>query len=158
MPLLGTNTVDSRPLVYTVPAGRYRLLGYGVACAGVPVPGTYGCTGTLNGIPLGTTPARSYDGGEVPSFEVISGSLTDAGEFILEADPNSPISEEDALRHLQKNHRAYDVRIRRIAEAVPVAFSALGKGPQAIVPTEFVSKISCRHRPEGAMMYLPFQC
>ena len=69
-------------------------------------------------------PARRYEG-EVPSFEVAAGKLTDAGEFILEARPDAPISEEAALKFLMRDHRAFEMRApgcnrrRRCALCVP---------------------------------------
>lgn len=158
VPLLGTNTVDSRPLVYSILPGRYRLLGYGVGCGAVPTAGTYGCISRMNGIPLGTMPARGYDEPELPAFEVVAGRLTDAGEFILEASGDAPISEEEAFKHLQRNHRDFQIRVRPFLAAQPGSFAALGAGPPVTVPKNFESRIICRARPEGAMMYLPFNC
>jgi hypothetical protein len=158
VPLMGTNSVDSRPLVYTLDPGRYRLLGYGVACGGLPPIGTTGCLSSINGIGIGTMPARRYDGDLVPSFEVRAGQLTDAGEFILEADPKAPIAEGTALRHAQREHGDFDVRVRPSALPVPEGFRSLAAGPKIEVPAAFVSQISCRTRPKGAMMYLPFKC
>ena len=157
VPLLGMNTVDSRPAVYSVAPGRYRLLAYGVACPMLPPPGTYACSSTINNIPIGSMPARRYDG-DVPSFEVEAGKLTDAGEFILEARPDAPISEEAALKFLLRDHRAFEIRVRASALPRPAAFGAAGTGPEPNVPAEFQSRISCRQRPKGAMMYLPFTC
>lgn len=158
VPLLGTNTVDSRPLVYSIPPGRYRLLGYGVGCGAVPTPGTYGCISRMNGIPLGTMPARGYDEPDLPAFEIVAGRLTDAGEFILEAGGDAPISEEEAFKHLQRDHRDFQIRVRSSLQPQPANFAALGAGPPITVPKNFESRIVCRARPEGAMMYLPFNC
>jgi hypothetical protein len=158
VPLMGTNTVDSRPLVYSIAPGRYRLLGYGVACAGLPPVGTTGCSARMNGVSIGTMPARRYDGEMVPGFEVRDGQLTDAGEFILEADPAAPIGEGTALRHAQRESGEFDVRVRPLAVPPADGFQSLPAGPKVEVPAGFVSKISCRARPKGAMMYLPFQC
>lgn len=157
VPLLGQNTVDSRPAVYSVPPGRYHLLAYGVACGMLPPPGTWSCQATMNNIPMGSMPARRYVG-EVPSFEVEAGKLTDAGEFILEARPDAPISEEAALKFLMRDHRAFEIRVRPAAVPPPASVAKATSGPQPIVPAEFVSRISCRQRPKGAMMYLPFTC
>ena len=38
-PLMGTNMIDVKPKYYRVPSGKYRLLAYTVACAGVPPTG-----------------------------------------------------------------------------------------------------------------------
>lgn len=157
VPLLGMNTVDSRPAIYSVPAGRYRLLAYGVACPMLPPPGTYACQATINNIPHGEMPARRYDG-DVPSFEVRPGQLTEAGEFILEARPDAPIAEKAALTFLQRDHRAFEIRVRPTAVPRPTGFAKLTAGPVPTVPPGFESRISCRQRPKGAMMYLPFAC
>jgi hypothetical protein len=157
VPLLGMNTVDSRPAVYSVPPGRYRLLAYGVACPMLPPPGTYACSSTINKIPVGSMPARRYEG-LVPSFEVEAGKLTELGEIILEARPDAPISEEAALKFLLRDHRAFEVRVRPITAPRPAGFGTVTFGPEPSVPAEFKSQISCRQRPKGAMMYLPFTC
>lgn len=157
VPLLGLNTVDSRPAVYPVAPGRYRLLAYGVACPMLPPPGTFACSSTMNGVPIGQMPARRYEG-EVPSFEVAPGRLTDAGEFILEARPGAPIGEEAALKFLMRDHRAFEIRVRPATQKLPPAFGSVATGPDPQVPAGFRSQISCRQRPKGAMMYLPFAC
>ena len=157
VPMLGTNTVDSRPAIYSVPPGRYHLLAYGVACPMLPPPGTWSCQATVNSIPTGSMPARRYEG-EVPSFEVETGKLTEAGELILEAHPDAPISEEAALKFLMRDHRAFEIRVRPSANPRPAAFAKAAAGPAPIVPTFFQSRITCRQRPKGAMMYLPFTC
>nr|WP_295370979.1 hypothetical protein [uncultured Sphingosinicella sp.] len=157
VPLLGMNTVDSRPAIYSLPPGRYRLLAYGVACPMLPPPGTYACSATMNNIPLGQMPARRYEG-EVPSFDVEAGKLTEVGEFILEAGPDAPISEGAALKFLQRDHRAFELRVRPTSVPRAAAFVAIAAGPAPNVPAGFESRISCRQRPKGAMMYLPFTC
>lgn len=157
VPILGMNTVDSRPAVYSVPAGRYSLLAYGVACPMLPPPGTYACSAMMNNVPLGSMPARRYEG-EVPVFEVVAGMITEAGEFILEARADAPISEERAVRFLLRDHRAFEIRVRPTALPRPAAFAKVATGPEVSVPAPFVSQISCRQRPKGAMMYLPFSC
>lgn len=157
VPLLGVNTVDSKPAVYSVPPGRYRLLAYGVACPMLPPPGTYACAATMNNVPIGQMPARRYQG-EVPAFEVAPGQLTEAGEFILEARPGAPIAEKGALEFLMNDHRAFEIRVRPTALPRPASFAKAVAGPPPIVPAGFESRISCRQRPKGAMMYLPFDC
>lgn len=157
VPLVGTNTVDSKPLVYGLAPGRYRLLGYGVACGGLPPVGASGCLARMNGMPIGTMPARRYSEQQVPIFEIAAGKLSDAGEFILEASPGAPISEQSAFRHGQKQPGDFHVRVRPLP-AQAVGFASLPAGPAVEVPETFVSRITCRQRPQGAMMYLPFSC
>lgn len=156
VPIAGSNMMDSRPLVFSVPAGRYRLLAHGVKCPMQPGRGTLGCSVTENWSTYETSAA--YYEGDVPRFEVASGKLTDAGEFILEAPPGSPISDENALDFAWKNPRLFKVRARPIAQPLPSRFTALPAGPQATVPTEYQSQISCTRRPKGASLYLPFTC
>lgn len=157
VPLLGVNTVDSRPVVYSVAPGRYDLLAYGVACPMLPPPGTYACQSAANNIPTGSMPARRYEG-EVPSFGVAAGRLTEAGEFILEARPDAPIAEKKALQFLQRDHRAFEIRVRATTVPRTEAFKQVAAGPEPSVPAGYKSKITCRKRPQGAMMYLPFSC
>lgn len=155
VPIAGVNMIDSKPRIYALAPGRYRLLGHGVKCGTVPPEGTTACSVTQYG--TYETPALRY-GETAPSFEVVAGRLTDAGEFILEAAPNSPITEESALKVARKNPRWFRIGVRPIAEPVPAAFSGLAAGPAPDVPAEFVSAIQCPKRPKGAMMYLPFTC
>lgn len=155
VPIAGVNMIDSKPRVYAIRPGRYRLIGHGVKCKAMPPEGTIGCTVTQYG--TYETPALRY-GEPAPSFEVVPGKLTDAGEFILEAAPNSPITEDDALKTVRKNPRWFRIGVRPIAQPIPAAFAALGAGPSVEVPPEFLSNIRCPRRPKGAMMYLPFTC
>lgn len=155
VPIAGTNMVDSKPRIYSLRPGRYRLLGHTVKCGGLPPVGTYGCSVQEYG--YYQTPAQRY-GPIAPSFEVVEGKLTDAGEFILEAAAGSPITEDSALKFAQKNPTAFRVGVRPIAAAVPGEFATLTAGPATDVPPEFVSLITCQARPKGAMMYIPFTC
>lgn len=155
VPIAGVNMIDSKPRVYPLRPGRYRLIGHGVKCKAMPPEGTIGCS--VREFGMKETPALRY-GEPSPSFEVAAGKLTDAGEFILEAAPNSPITEGDALKIARKNPRWFRIGVRPIAQPVPAAFQALPPGPRVDVPPEFVSNIHCPRRPKGAMMYLPFTC
>lgn len=157
VPLMGTNAIDSRPLVYSVPPGRYRLLAYGVACPMLPPPGTFACTQTINGAPVGDMPARRYEG-DVPMFEVTAGRLTDAGEFILEARPDAPIDEKNGFEFLICDHSAFKIRVRPTAAPLDAGFQTLATGPAPDVPPGFESRITCRQRPKGATLYMPFAC
>ncbi|HEX8379282.1 MAG TPA: hypothetical protein VF619_01885 [Allosphingosinicella sp.] len=155
VPIAGVNMIDSKPRVYPLRPGRYRLIGHGVKCKAMPPEGTIGCTVVQFGI--SETPALRY-GEPSPSFEVVAGKLTDAGEFILEAAPNSPITEGDALKVARKNPRWFRIAVRPIAQPVPAAFQRMAAGPPVEVPPGFASNIQCPRRPKGAMMYLPFTC
>ena len=155
VPIAGSNMIDSKPRIYSLRPGRYRLIGHTVKCGGLPPVGTYGCSVREYG--YYETPARRY-GPVAPSFEVAAGKLTDAGEFILEAAPGSPITEESALKFAQKNPAAFRVGVRPIAAPLPREFATFAAGPATDVPPEFVSLITCPARPKGAMMYIPFTC
>jgi hypothetical protein len=155
VPLAGVNMIDSKPRVYALTPGRYRLVGHGVQCGSLPPEGTTACTVSQYG--TYETPAQRYDPPS-PSFEVVAGKLTDAGEFILEASPNSPITEGGALKIVRKNPRWFRMAVRPIASPIADGFKALPAGPAVDVPPSFVSNIQCARRPKGAMMYLPFTC
>lgn len=157
VPLMGSNNVDSRDLVYAVAPGRYHLAGFAVGCGDLPPPGAYACSARMNGIPMGEWPVRRYTG-ETPVIVVEAGKLTDAGEFILEAAPGSPITEEAAVKGMVKNRYEVDVRVRPFADPLRVDFSGLPGINGVTVPDPFRSQISCRARPKGAMMYVPFTC
>ena len=102
-------------------------------------------------------PALRYGEG-APVFEVVAGKLTDAGEYILETPPGTPITEKQALKVAQKQPQLFRMRVRPGIRPLEAAFGTLPAGPAPEVPAEFVSTISCRARPKGAMMYLPFEC
>lgn len=155
VPIAGVNMIDSKPKIYAIRPGRYRLIGHGVKCKAMPPEGTVGCS--VREFGMKETPALRY-GEPAPSFEVVAGKLTDAGEFILEASPNSPITEGNALKTVRKNPRWFRIGVRPIAEPIPAGFAALGAGPSVQVPPGFASNIQCPRRPKGAMMYLPFIC
>jgi hypothetical protein len=155
VPLMGVNMIDSKPKVYSLRPGRYRLIGHGVECGSLPPENTVGCS--VSHYNSYETPARRY-GDPAPEFEVVAGKLTDAGEFILETPPGTPITEKEALKIAQKQPQLYRIGVRRIAKPVPEGFRALAAGPAPSVPPEFVSAIRCPARPKGAMMYLPFDC
>jgi hypothetical protein len=155
VPLMGVNMIDSKPKVYSLRPGRYRLIGHGVTCGSLPPENAVGCSVTQYG--THETPAGRY-GEPAPEFQVVAGKLTDAGEFILETPPGTPITEKDALKIARKQPKLFRMAVRPIAAPVAGEFRALGAGPAPTVPPEFVSAIRCPQRPKGAMMYLPFEC
>lgn len=156
VPIAGSNMIDSRPLVFSVPPGRYRLVAHGVKCPAMPGPGTAGCSVRENFAHYETS-AAYYDG-EVPIFEVAPGRLTDAGEFILEAPAPSPMTEDNAMDFAARNPRLFKIRVRPIAQPAGDGFRTLAAGPAPIVPDYYTSQISCPKRPKGASLYLPFTC
>ena len=148
VPVLGSNMVDTRLRVFALPPGRYRLIAHSAGCSTLPPP---------NAICSNGSPTERYEG-DTPSFEVKAGHLTDAGEFILEAPPGTPIGEGTGVREGIRNPQTFRIRVRGTADPVPNAFAALPPGPATEVPVGFGSSIRCRARPQGAMMYLPFEC
>ena len=148
VPLLGRNMVDPRPDIWALPPGRYRLIAHSAGCNTLPPPNTICSNGS---------PTQRY-GSEVPVFEVRAGQLTDAGEFILEAPAGSQIGEGTGVVEAQRNPLTFRIRTRPATAPIPAGFAALPSGPALDVPPSFASTIRCRVRPEGAMMYLPFDC
>ena len=148
VPILGSNMVDSRPRVLALPPGRYRLIAHSAGCSTLPPP---------NAVCSNGSPTQRYIG-NTPTFEVEAGHLTDAGEFILEAPPGTAIGEGTGVREGIRNPSAFSIRVRETTDPVPSAFASLPRGPATEVPAGFGSSIRCRARPEGAMMYLPFEC
>ena len=154
VPIAGTNMIDQTPKVFALPTGRYRLLGHSVGCGQLPPEGTICLYGTFGGSPM---PTGRY-GSDAPSFEVVAGRLTDAGEFILEAPPGTPMGEETAMEFAMKNPGAFQMRVRPSTMPLPAEFRSMPGGPAVSVDAGFQSLIRCPSRPKGAMMYLPFEC
>jgi len=148
VPVMGSNMVDSKPLVFALQPGRYRFVAHGTGCSTLPPP---------NAICTNGGPTERYED-ETPVFEVKEGHLTDAGEFILEAPVGTDIGEGTGVREAQKNPYTFRIRLRPSAQPLPKAFASMPAGPAIEVPDRFRSSIQCRVRPKGAMMYLPFEC
>lgn len=156
VPLAGSNMMDTRPLIFAVRPGRYRLLAHGVQCPGLPPEGTFACSVTQFGSTTQKSAARYGVG--APEFEVVPGKLTDVGDVILEAAAGSPIAEGTAFDFMRGNARAFQIRVQRAPRPLPDAFTTLGTGPVPVVPPEFQSTITCAKRPKGAALYFPFTC
>jgi hypothetical protein len=148
VPLMGSNMVDSRAQIFAVRPGRYRLIAHSKSCSSLPPP---------NAICTAGGPTERYEG-ETPVFEVRAGQVTDAGEFILEAPPGTTIGEATGMRQMANNPLSFRLRVRASQQPWPAAFAAVPRGPSLEVPAGFASAIRCRARPDGAMMYLPFDC
>ncbi len=156
VPLAGSNMMDTRPLIFAVRPGRYRLLAHGVQCPGLPPEGTFACSVTQFGSTTQKSAARY--GMDAPEFEVVAGKVTDIGDVILEATEGSPIDEANAFAFMQRNARAFQIRFQPAARPLPDGFAAAMTGPPPVVAPEFRSKISCAKRPKGAALYFPFTC
>jgi len=151
VPILGANMVDTKPQVFAVPAGRYRLLAHTVGCGTLPPMNTV-CA--INWKPM---PTARY-GEDAPVFEVRTGSLTEAGEFILEAPLSLSIGEGTAVKAAMKDPESFVLKVRQRSGPRPTAFASLPAGPALIAAPDYISSIRCVQRPKGAMMYLPFDC
>ncbi len=150
VPIMGTNMIDVKPKYYRVPTGKYRLLAYTVACAGVPPPGTV-CT--FHGSAL---PTERYESGS-PTIEIGKAALTDAGDFVIEYTKEVDLDNADLFADRFADE-GYGVRWRAINEAVRPDFSGFAAGPAPSVPTSFNSRIECNLRPKNRTVQFPFRC
>lgn len=150
VPFAGSNMIDVKPVIFRMPAGRYRLLGYTMRCEGVPFEGAL-CTGSISGpFPTG------YYNNPAPTFEVKDGGFADVGDFILEYTGPRPIGEINGIADVDE-HRS-DIRWKPIAAPRPAAFADLGDAGAPVIPAKFQSRITCEARPQGVMLYIPFNC
>lgn len=150
VPFAGSNMIDVKPVIYRMPAGRYRLLGYTMRCEGVPFEGAL-CTGSISGpFPTG------YYNNPAPTFDVKGGGFTDAGDFILEYTGERPIGEIAGIAAVDE-HRS-DIRWKPISAPIPAVFASGGDPGAPTIPAPFQSRITCEARPKGVMLYIPFTC
>jgi len=150
VPFAGTNMIDVKPVIYRMPTGRYRLLGYTMRCEGVPFEGAL-CTGSISGpFPTG------YYNSPAPTFDVKEGGFADVGDFILEYTGPRPVSEINGIAEVDE-HRS-DIRWKPIAAPKPAAFANLADPGAPVIPSIFQSRITCENRPKGVMLYIPFTC
>lgn len=150
VPLMGTNMIDVKPKYYRVPAGRYRLLAYTVACAGVPPPGSV-CTFYGNSLPT-----ERYESGS-PTIEVKQAALTDAGDFVIEYTKEVDLDNADLFDDRFADE-GYGVRWRAIKDAIKSDFAALPTGPLPVIAPDFQSRIECDQRPKNKSVQFPFRC
>lgn len=150
VPLMGTNMIDVKAKYYRVPVGKYRLLAYTVACAGVPPPGSV-CTFYGRGLPT-----ERYEAGS-PTIEVSQSALTDAGDFVIEYTKEVDLDNADLFAD-SFGDEGYGVRWRAIKDAVRPDFAAITVGPNPIVPANFASRIECDRRPKDKSVQYPFRC
>ncbi len=150
VPIMGTNMIDTKPKLYRVPQGRYRLLAYTVACATVPPPNTV-CRFYGNAMPT-----ERYDSGS-PDFSVAAGALTDAGDFIIEYTGTAEIAKLDLFSERFDDDR-YGVRWKPIATPLPASFAALPTSPAPVVAERYRSRIQCAQRPKTLTVQFPFIC
>jgi len=150
VPLMGTNMIDVKVKYYRVPKGRYRLLAYTVACAGLPPPGTT-CSFYGNSMPT----ARYATGS--PTFEVASNTVTDWGDFIIEYAKVVDLDNFDLFSD-RFSDDGYEIRWRAIKTAIQPTFASLPAGPAPVVPVNFLSRIECEQRPKSKTVQFPFRC
>ena len=154
VPLAGSNMIDSRPRVYSVRPGRYRLAAHVTGCEQLPPPGTV-CSKNWNPLPTGTYLQESV------TFEVRAGELTDAGEFVLELPPSVDLGGTVSFREGLKQMRDAQIRWRKIATPIPAAFTAMKLGATPEVPAAMQSHLQCEIKPrsaKGMMLFYPFSC
>lgn len=150
VPVMGTNMIDVKAKYYRVPAGKYRLLAYTVACDAVPPPGTVCLFG---GKPL---PTEAYAGGS-PTFEVSHGAVTDAGDFVIEYTKEVDLDNFDLFGD-RFSDEGYGVRWRAIKDKIRPEFASLPAGSVTAVPPQFLSRIECEQRPKSKVIQFPFRC
>lgn len=154
VPLAGSNMIDSKPMIYAMPQGRYRLMAHVAGCLGVPPPNSV-CT--INGKAM---PTRHCGEGSI-EFSVVAGQLTDAGEFILELPREIDLGGLAGYREGAQAMRTAAIRWRKTAAATPAAFSVMTAGPPPAVASSFASNVSCETKPagtKGQMLFYPFAC
>lgn len=162
VPLLGTNMFSSEPKVYSIPAGRYRLLAHIVHCSGtVPEPGTV-CVMKINGSPAARYPTARYSG-STPTFTVEAGKFTDAGEFILEMPAHAAITPDSKWSEIHPYDMSMLVRWKPIvgADALKAAYAVMPAVNSPVeVPANYVSNVKCETIPEGQHndLHIPFRC
>ncbi|MBS0504466.1 MAG: hypothetical protein JSS55_11855 [Proteobacteria bacterium] len=150
VPVMGTNMIDVKAKYYRVPKGKYRLLAYTVACKGVPPPGA---TCNFGGARL---PTERYATGS-PTFDVIEGGITDAGDFVIEYIKDVDLDNFSLFKD-RFSDEGYGVRWRPIKEALRPDFAALAAAPAPAVPSFFLSRIECDTRPKDKTVQFPFRC
>jgi hypothetical protein len=150
IPVMGTNMIDVKPKYYRVPEGKYRLLAYTVACAGVPPPHS---TCSFNGHRL---PTERYESGS-PTFQVVQGAITDAGDFVIEYTKEVDLDNFNLFSD-RFSDEGYGVRWRAIKDTISPSLAAFPAGPSPAIPSSFLSKIECEKRPKDKLVQFPFRC
>ena len=149
VPVMGSNMIDQKQQTYRLPAGRYRPLGFTVACNQMPYREGLVCTKGFAEFPTGF-----YASGE-PVFEVAAGQMTTAGDFIVEyTGPIPPAG--TSLFDVDAEPHQWQLRWRE-GEQTLQGFETLTLNRPS-VPEEWRSRITCNRRPEGVTLYIPFAC
>jgi hypothetical protein len=149
VPVMGSNMIDQKQQTYRLPAGRYRPLGFTVACNQMPYREGLVCTKGFAEFPTGF-----YASGE-PVFEVAAGQMTTAGDFIVEyTGPIPPAG--TSLFDVDAEPHQWQLRWREGEQALQ-GFEMLTLNRPS-VPEEWRSRITCNRRPEGVTLYIPFAC
>lgn len=152
VPLLGSNMIDPKEEVYRMKPGRYRLRGFTIKCEQIPPPGS---TCTINytiKLPTGAYSAPS------PVFTVVSGQLTDAGDFIVEREDLPAEKGVNVFSATTETARWQALWLPSNTPPHP-NFSDLPVTENGLeIPSNFKSRISCKSRPAGIQLYIPFAC
>lgn len=151
----GTPMLRSLPRVYALPSGKYRLIAHMVGCGETLLsPGT-SCTTVFQMDPSHPIrlPTHRYEG-DVPTFLVEAGKLTNAGEFVLEFEPGP------SAGTLNVDPSVGRIRWKPISTGVPAQFSQLPRAALPEIPEAYRSRISCENPPGGLIKrtVLPFTC
>lgn len=150
VPIMGSNMIDEKPVVYRMPPGRYRALAFTVACDAMPFAEGLTC---MKG--YGTFyPTGFFSKGEA-LFEVEAGKLTSAGDFIIEYTGPKP---DTGVSLFDVKDTPVDWGLRwRVGTARPTGFENLDR-LDPTVPQAMHSRITCDARPQGVSLYIPFDC
>lgn len=150
VPFMGSNMIDEKQQAYRVPAGRYRPIAFTVACDAMPsAPGQECRRGFGASYPTGFYPSGAA------VFEVKEGEFTQAGDFIVEYNGEKP-PRGQSLLEIKDSARDWQIKWRE-GSGSSGNFDDLPLN-RADVPVAMRSRIECDARPEGVMLYIPFEC
>ena len=152
VPVMGSNMIDPKAVVYRLPAGLYRPLAYTVACRGIPSFGSV-CSGPI--APDGGFPTAYYRSSG-PVIDIKAGELTVGGDFIVEYD--GPIAEGKHVGNTPKLPSQWNLRWRPLDAPIRKKLASLPVNVTPEPDERFRSRITCDARPEGVMLYIPHEC
>jgi len=149
VPIMGSNMIDPKQQTYRLPAGRYRPLGFTVACDQMPFREGLVCAKGFAEYPTGFYPAGR------PVFEVFAGQMTAAGDFIVEY--TGPIPQAGtSLFDVDAKPNQWQLRWREGEHAMQ-GFETLTLNRPSVAD-EWRSRITCNRRPQAITLYIPFTC
>lgn len=149
VPIMGSNMIDEKHVVYRLPVGSYRPLAFTVACDQMPY-----AEGLVCGRGAATYPTGYYPSGAA-IFEVRPGHLTRAGDYIVEFTGDVP---DPKLSLFEYKQAPYEWAIRwRPSTVEPKGFDT-SSIIEPNVPVAMQSRIKCDARPAGVSLFIPFAC